>query len=189
MMNAAGNPVTDEQQIGLQFYPEKGGNTKRLVVISDTHGLDDRIEGLRDGEILVHAGDFMNSWYDIQEILSFNRWFSEQRFKHRVVSGGNPDRYFEAAPQQARALLINAVYLENIGIMIDGLTFWGSTYTPEFLNWAFMYPRGTSAQRYWNLIPDNLNVLITHGPPFGILDQSAPGEVPLDAKNCSIRSS
>jgi Icc-related predicted phosphoesterase len=42
-----------------------------------------------------------------------------------------------------------------------------------------MYPRGSSSLRYWNLIPENLDVLITHGPPFGILDQTAPGEAHL----------
>lgn len=151
----------------------------RLVVISDTHGLHHRIEGLPDGDVLVHAGDFMNSGYDVQEILSFNRWLGEQSFKHRVVCGGNHDRYFEAAPHQARALLNNATYLENSGVMIDNVTFWGSPYTPEFLNWAFMYSRGASAQRYWSQIPHNLDVLITHGPPFGVLDQTAPGEAHL----------
>ena len=59
---------------------------------------------------------------------------------------------------------------------IDNITFWGSPYTPEFLNWAFMYPRGTSSKLYWNLIADNLDVLVTHGPPFGILDETAPGK-------------
>ncbi len=42
-----------------------------------------------------------------------------------------------------------------------------------------MYPRGTSAKRYWNFIPDNLDVLVTHGPPFGILDETAPGKAHL----------
>lgn len=151
----------------------------RLIVISDTHGLHHRIDGPPDGDVLVHAGDFMNSGYDVQDILSFNRWLGDQPFKHRLVCGGNHDRYFEAAPHQARALLNNATYLENSGVMIDNVTIWGSPYTPAFLNWAFMYSRGTSAQRYWNLIPYNLDVLITHGPPFGILDQTAPGEAHL----------
>lgn len=151
----------------------------RLVVISDTHGLHNRIEELPDGDVLVHAGDFMNSGYDVQEILSFNRWLGDRPFKHRVVCAGNHDRYFEAAPQQARALLTNAIYLKNSGTTIDNVTFWGSPYTPEFLNWAFMYPRGSSARRYWDLIPDNLDVLITHAPPLGILDQIAPDEAHL----------
>jgi len=150
----------------------------RLVVTSDTHSLHDSIGGLPDGDVLVHAGDFMNSGYDVQDILSFNRWLGDQPFRHRVVCAGNHDRYFEAAPQHARALLTNAIYLENAGVSLDNLSFWGSPYTPEFLNWAFMYPRGSSS-RYWDLIPENLDVLITHGPPFGILDQTAPGKAHL----------
>ncbi|MGD0157601.1 MAG: metallophosphatase domain-containing protein [Terracidiphilus sp.] len=150
----------------------------RLVVISDTHGLHDIIEGLPDGDVLVHAGDFMNSGHDPQDIWSFNRWLGEQPFKHRIVCAGNHDRYFETAPQQARNLLTNAIYLENSGATIDNIRFWGSPYTPEFLDWAFMYPRG-SGTRHWDLIPHDLDVLISHGPPFGVLDQTAPSEMHL----------
>lgn len=147
----------------------------RIVVISDTHGLHNRIEGLPDGDVLVHAGDFMNSGYDPQDIWSFNRWLGEQPFESRIVIGGNHDRLFQNSPEQARALLTNAIYLENSGASIGDASFWGSPYTPEFLNWAFMYPRGAAAREYWDQIPDGLDVLITHGPPFGVLDQIAPG--------------
>jgi predicted phosphohydrolase len=150
----------------------------RIVVISDTHGLHRGIEDLPAGDVLVHAGDFMNSGYDPKDILSFNRWLGEQPFKHRVVCAGNHDRYFQNSPHEARFLLSNATYLENTGITIDNVTFWASPYTPEFLNWAFMYSRGSGA-KYWDQIPGSLDVLITHGPPFGILDQVAPGGVHL----------
>lgn len=151
----------------------------RLVVISDTHGLHNIIEGLPDGDVLVHAGDFMNAGYDPEEIRSFNRWLGEQSFEHRVVCAGNHDRYFEISPQRARSILTNAIYLENTDVKIAKVSFWGSPYTPEFLNWAFMYPRGSAAKRYWDLIPYDLDVLITHGPPFGILDQISPGSAHL----------
>jgi Icc-related predicted phosphoesterase len=147
----------------------------RLVVISDTHNLHDRIVSLPDGDILIHAGDFMGSGLDLKEILSFNQWLREQPFKQRVVCAGNHDRSFENMPEMARGLLTNAIYLENDGITIDGVSFWGSPYTPEFMNWAFMYPRGGAAKRYWDQIPNGLDVLITHGPPRGILDQVTPG--------------
>ncbi len=62
----------------------------RLVVISDTHGLQ-RLPG---GHIVMHAGDFMNVGYDPAEILSFNRWLGEQSFEHRVVCAGKHDRCF-----------------------------------------------------------------------------------------------
>lgn len=146
----------------------------RLVLISDTHGLHNSIQGLPEGDVLVHAGDFMNSGHDLADIISFNEWLGEQPFKHRVVCCGNHDRYFEDSPSIARSLLTNAEYLENTGIQVDGVSLWGSPYTPEFLNWAFMYPRGAAAKRYWDQIPADLDVLITHGPPFGILDQSVP---------------
>jgi hypothetical protein len=107
----------------------------RLVVVSDTHGLHNRIESLPAGDILVHAGDFMNSGYDTEDILSFDRWLGEQSFKHRVVCAGNHDRHFQNSPQQARSLLTNALYLENAGVTIGNVSFRGSPYTPEFLNW------------------------------------------------------
>lgn len=147
----------------------------RLVLISDTHGLHDKVDRLPDGDVLIHAGDFMNSGYEVQDIVSFNRWLGKQPFEHRVVCAGNHDRYFENAPQPARELLTNATYLDNTGVTLDGMTFWGSPYTPEFMDWAFMYQRGTGA-KYWEMIPGDLDVLITHGPPLGILDQTAPGE-------------
>jgi predicted phosphohydrolase len=147
----------------------------RIIAISDTHGLHHRIEGLPDGDVLVHAGDFMNSGFDPEDIWSFDRWLGEQSFKHRIVIGGNHDRHFQNSPERARFLLSNAIYLENTGVVIDHVSFWGSPYTPEFLNWAFMYPRGSAANHYWDQIPCNLDVLITHGPPFGILDQVTSG--------------
>ena len=67
----------------------------RIVLISDTHGLHDRVPQLPQGDILVHAGDFMNAGYDLREVVSFNRWLGEQPFAHRIVCGGNHDRLFE----------------------------------------------------------------------------------------------
>ena len=147
----------------------------RLVITSDTHGRHDLIPELPDGDIFVHAGDLMNSGLYPEEIISFNRWLSKQPITKRVVCGGNHDRYFQKMPEFARQFLRDATYLENTGVKIDGVSFWGSPYTPEFLNWAFMFPRGLAANQYWDQIPAGLDVLITHGPPYGILDQAEPG--------------
>ncbi|HUB28288.1 MAG TPA: metallophosphatase domain-containing protein [Terracidiphilus sp.] len=147
----------------------------RIVAISDTHGHHDEVSDLPEGDILLHAGDFMNAGYHPAEISSFNRWMGKQHFAHRIVIAGNHDRFFEDSPSLARAFLTNAIYLENSGVTVDGISFWGSPYTPEFMNWAFMYPRGPGAARYWEHIPNDLDVLITHGPPYGILDQVEPG--------------
>ena len=147
----------------------------RLVLISDTHGSHNSIPKLPDGDFLIHAGDFMNSGLDAEEVFSFNRWLARLPIKRRIVCGGNHDRLFQKKPEIAREFLKSAVYLENTGVTIDDVSLWGSPYTPEFLNWAFMYRRGPEAKQYWDQIPEALDVLITHGPPYGILDQTAPG--------------
>jgi Icc-related predicted phosphoesterase len=146
----------------------------RLVITSDTHGCHNSIPVLPDGDFFVHAGDFMNSGVYPQEIVSFNMWLGEQRIKYRVVCCGNHDRLFQNSPESARHFLTNATYLENSGVTIDGVSFWGSPYTPEFMNWAFMYRRRPEANQYWDQMPEGLDVLITHGPPCGILDQATP---------------
>ena len=156
----------------------------RLVLISDTHGLHDRVPKLPQGDILVHAGDFMNAGYDLREVVSFNRWLGEQPFAHRIVCGGNHDRLFENSPELARPLLSNGIYLEDSGTTIAGFSFWGSPYTPAFLYWAFMYPRCEEANVHWDRIPDALDVLVTHGPPYGILRQLLTDPI-WAAKSCS----
>jgi Icc-related predicted phosphoesterase len=62
-------------------------------------------------------------------------------------------------------------YLNDSGCEIDGVKFWGSPITPWFHNWAFNRMRGAEIKEHWNLIPDNTNVLITHGPPYGFGDR------------------
>jgi Icc-related predicted phosphoesterase len=81
---------------------------------------------------------------------------------------------FERHPGAAKELLTNATYLENSGTELLGLKFWGSPVQPEFNNWAFNVARGAAIRRYWQMIPESTDVLVTHGPPFGVLDKSLP---------------
>ncbi len=62
-------------------------------------------------------------------------------------------------------------YLDNSGIEIEGMKFWGSPWTPQYGAWEFMYRRGEPAQILWSQIPTSVNVLLTHGPSYGILDE------------------
>jgi Icc-related predicted phosphoesterase len=68
-------------------------------------------------------------------------------------------------------------YLLDEELELEGLKFYGSPYQPEFCNWAFNLPRGPQLARKWAKIPDDTDVLITHGPPGGILDRVAGGEL------------
>ena len=145
----------------------------RIICISDTHG---QHAGLRvpDGDILIHAGDFMTYGNAPREIIDFNTWLGRQPHAHKIVIAGNHDRLFESHPMPARALITNATYLEDSGVEVEGLKFWGSPVQPPFNNWAFNVQRGQPIRQYWDKIPMGTDVLVTHGPPFGILDQSRP---------------
>lgn len=68
-------------------------------------------------------------------------------------------------------------YLEDSSVCIEGINFYGSPVTPFFYDWAFNCERGEKIKQYWDKIPENTDVLITHGPPFGILDKTTTGEI------------
>ena len=114
-----------------------------------------------------------------REIVDFNHWLGKQPHRCKVAIAGNHDLMFERHPGAAKELLTNAIYLENSGTEIMGLKFWGSPVQPEFNNWAFNVARGVAIRRYWQMIPDGTDVLVTHGPPFGVLDQSHPSTTHL----------
>jgi Icc-related predicted phosphoesterase len=143
----------------------------RIVCISDTHGQHANLS-VPEGDILIHAGDFMTFGDSSTEVTDFNQWLGQQMHRHKVVIAGNHDWIFERQPGVARALLTNAIYLENSGVEIEGLSIWGSPVQPPFNNWAFNVKRGAAIRRYWKMIPEGTDILVTHGPPFGTLDQS-----------------
>ena len=150
----------------------------RIVCISDTHGQHAKL-GVPDGDVLIHAGDFMAFGDTPSEIVDFNQWLGKQPHRYKVVIAGNHDWMFERHPGAARELLGNAIYLENSGTEVAGLKIWGSPVQPEFNNWAFNVARGAAIRRYWEMIPDSTDVLVTHGPPFGMLDKSHPSTAHL----------
>ncbi|MGO1648313.1 MAG: metallophosphatase domain-containing protein [Sphingobacterium sp.] len=147
----------------------------RAVCISDTHGRHLSLK-VPSGDLLIHAGD-MTRRGTLREVQEFLEWFSNQRFKHKILIAGNHDFFFEHAKGEQIANLIpsNVTYLNDSGIQIHGLNFWGSPVTPWFHDWAFNRKRGEEIKKHWDLIPLNTDVLITHGPPFGVLDQTVYG--------------
>jgi Icc-related predicted phosphoesterase len=147
----------------------------RVVCISDTHGKHRDFE-IPDGDLLVFAGDLMNGGYEdeVSLVRDFNAWLGGLPHKHKVVIAGNHDRLFESNPKYAQSLITNATYLENSGTEIGGFKIWGSPQQPEFCNWAFNVPRGEAIRKYWDLIPEDTDILITHGPPWGCLDKAHP---------------
>lgn len=149
----------------------------KVIVISDTHGLHQDLE-IPSGDILLHAGDISTHGTKAQ-VVSFLNWFSNQPHQHKIFIAGNHDFFFENHTKKEIEQIIpkNITYLNEEIIEIDGLEIWGSPITPiPNKRWAFNRIRGSEIQKHWNLIPENLDILIVHGPAKGVLDTTLKGE-------------
>jgi len=145
----------------------------RVVCISDTHNKVPNNMKLPEGDLLIHAGDgtMMGS---IAEVKQFLEWFSQFDFPCKVLVAGNHDYLFERNPTLVTEMLKeypDIEYLNDSGTEFDGLKIWGSPVQPWFYDWAFNRARGPEIQKHWDLIPKDTDILVTHGPVYGILDK------------------
>ena len=146
----------------------------KIVAISDTHAKHRELV-IPDGDVLVHAGDV--TWKgELSIVEDFANWLKDLPHKHKVIIFGNHELGFQYGPKREKAieLIKNAgvTYLENDGATIEGVNFWGSPVQPWFHDWEWNYPRGPGIAAIWSKIPDDTNVLITHGPPAYIMDEA-----------------
>ncbi len=142
----------------------------RIVCISDTHNCNRQID-VPDGDLLIHSGDATITG-TVEEIKLFSKWFALLPHKHKIFVAGNHDWLFERNDELARSLLDkNTTYLRDSSVEIEGIKIYGSPWQPRFFDWAFNLMRGPELAEKWRLIPDDVDILITHGPPHGILDE------------------
>ena len=143
----------------------------KIVCISDTHNCNEQIS-IPDGDILIHSGDATVKGTG-QEVAEYFHWFSKLPHDHKVFIAGNHDWLFQTDNGSARSIAADSgvTYLQDSSTEIAGLKIYGSPWQPRFFDWAFNLNRGAELAAKWALIPDDTDVLITHGPPHGILDQ------------------
>lgn len=161
---------------------------KKIIFISDTHGkhdlLTDDINALiyqspvdLDNTIIIHSGDVSNVG-KINEINQFTNWFSKFDAKYKIFIAGNHDFAFETIRHRndiGISIPNGVIYLMDEMVEIDGLKIYGSPWQPRFYDWAFNVDRGDAIAKKWEPITKGLDILITHGPPFGILDDTFQG--------------
>jgi len=155
----------------------------KIVCISDTHGEHASVN-LPDGDILVHAGD-VTAHGSRDDLHAFVEWFSQQPHEHKIFIGGNHDHYLEQYPDKVLevAQANNVIYLNDSGIEVANIRFWGSPITPRFHDWSFMRDE-PEIQKHWALIPDDTHFLITHGPVWGIMDEVVRSPVLTEHTGC-----
>jgi Icc-related predicted phosphoesterase len=144
----------------------------RVAAISDTHGRQNWV--MPPCDVFIHAGD-MTGRGSLQETAMFAASLRERMNvpggpQHAILVPGNHDECFEQMPGAVRGLFDSNVHiLSGKSIVLDELCFYGSPWTPPFMNWYFMADEVRLAALYENM-PASVDILITHGPPFGILD-------------------
>eukprot|EP00040_Diaphanoeca_grandis_P003302 m.24557 g.24557 ORF g.24557 m.24557 type:complete len:344 (-) comp14645_c0_seq1:29-1060(-) len=177
-------------------YPQSCEKTRegvvRIVCISDTHNRHDELdlsELALNADVLVHTGDFTNTG-TMEEIVDFADWLDKQPFKHKLVVPGNHDlvcdgefycnhwqEWHASRVDYTRALArlreSCTVLLDGM-IIIKGVSFYGNSAQPRQPKvrrpMAFGMVRGEQLKAAWQKIPRTTNVLLTHTPPFGVLD-------------------
>jgi predicted phosphodiesterase len=162
----------------------------KIVAISDTHTLHEEVI-IPECDILIHAGDYTSTGLE-DEVKDFLCWFSHQPARYKVFINGNHDRHGESRFNSRTGADLwmeelwnkyvyevpDIVYLENSAVWIEGIKIWGSPITPDFYpqNWAHNMPRGEKIKKVWNTIPEDTDIVVTHGPAYGVLDKVNRGE-------------
>jgi Icc-related predicted phosphoesterase len=169
----------------------------KITFISDTHTRQGQIPytDLPGGDLLIHAGDIMNSGYNKNDILDFLHWYdSIPGYDKKVFIAGNHDRMFENHPEEVKEILkqyTNIIYLQDDAYEIydletdKSIKLYGSPWQPEFYSWAFNLQRNSlQLSGKWEAIPDDTDILITHGPAWGSVDTVAGR--PWDNLGCEL---
>ena len=153
-----------------------------ITVISDTHGKHNEItQDLPGGDLLLHAGDISSMGYQ-HEVQQFCKWFNNvENYTHKIFIAGNHDWGFQNNVEKIMEIVnsyktVTYIQDETISVGDDKkmVNVYGSPWQPEFYNWAFNLPKnGVELAAKWDAIPDNTDILITHGPAFGVLDTVA----------------
>jgi len=142
-----------------------------------------------EADILVHAGDFCGMGTK-GEASDFVDWFSSQDYEHKIFICGNHELFAEKMTlTELRTFLDRPgiTYLHGDSTVAKGIKFWGGPWTPRFYDWAFNVDRG-QLHNHWDYIPEDTQVLVTHGPPLGKRDHCRNGNVGCQELGEKIKS-
>lgn len=164
----------------------------KITCIADLHGYKPELSG---GDLLIITGDLTARDTD-KEHLDFIEWIAyEQKYKNLykkvVYVAGNHDNFLDPKSKRYGKIKTptewNIEYLCDSGTEFEGLKIWGSPWTKTFAGMnphckAFTCETERELAEKWEMIPDDVDILITHGPPDGILDRN------FFAQSCGSRS-
>lgn len=163
----------------------------KIVHISDTHNKHEELE-IPECDVLLFTGD-IGGRTDLKQLMRFLVWFEKQPADKKIFIGGNHDIILDKKWMEQKqftggieALLsrqsyydaikliesYSVIYLNNKEYIYKGVKFYGSPYSPSFhrQNWVFNADRGKEIMKEWAKIPSDVNILLTHTPVYGVMD-------------------
>lgn len=150
------------------------GEAIRVVVFGDTHE-HHRDVSVPDGDLLIHVGDITRNSFSPRAIQDFDAWLGHLPHQYKIVIPGNHD--YSLADPAWQKLITSAILLINNGVELMGLKIWGTPITPVD-HGHFGGETASDRENQFRAIPDETNILISHGPPHGILDRNNISSVP-----------
>lgn len=161
----------------------------RIWHISDTHSFHGLLKVPENVDMVIHSGDCSNPkspYLNQFEVLNFIEWYASLDIKYKIFVAGNHDTSIERRlVTPADFVAKGIIYLENSFTQIEGLTIWGTPVTPEFgTGWAWNRKRD-KMHKVWDSMPIDTDIMISHGPPKGILDLSRNRQHELEFCGCS----
>lgn len=133
-----------------------------ILHISDTHNHHRQLQDLPVADVIVHSGDFTLAGTE-EEAMDFMEWFCDLPYRYKVFIAGNHDDCLFGA--NIEGLPDNCHYLYGNGVTIDGVRFFGiPMFVEDNINGNYT--------KMLEHIPADTDVIITHQPPFCILDKS-----------------
>ena len=146
----------------------------KIWAISDSHCFENDYKVPSDIDVVIFCGDESNnrlSYINEHEFNNWFYWFANLNIKHKLYIPGNHSTYVYEHENYIKSLFLrnNIIWMHNEECIINGIKFYGCGMSPKYGNWVYMSDRG-KINKYWNAIPDDTNVLMTHTPPKGIMD-------------------
>lgn len=156
----------------------------KIVAISDTHAKWKNLQ-IPECDILISCGDYTFRG-EKHLVKNFHEWLNKQDAGYIISVQGNHETFIDRIPKVARQMAGSIPFqeakeiaekacpgvhfVEHGLVEIEGVKIFGSAWTPWFYDWAWNAHRGAEIKKYWDQIPTDIDILVTHGPPAGILD-------------------
>ena len=154
----------------------EGLNTLKIVCISDTHSKQHELK-IPKCDLFIAAGDLINNKEGENEIKSFNKWVEKIESKNKIIIAGNQDNYLNNNKSKIKDIFPSLNYLEYNSFQLNNpnILIYGAPCILRrnfFISGNAFSLSGEDMRRHFENIPSNTDILVTHVPPYGVLDIS-----------------